>query len=571
MSADSLKQSFQAQFAPGDLTTIVVVRRFAKGDPLVLSEPVTDQTARARADLLLVKLIVGPGNPGPADAPSTSPGIGIEVWLPAADAWDGRVHAFGGNGWSGGNAGSPNFIANSMGAADIAALEGSVTSTCDSGHGGQRADLGGVASSNGDFAMQPDGSIALAQWRDFSSRSVHEQAVKTKALAAFYYGKPPHHAYFEGLSQGGRQGHMLAQRFPDDYDGIVANMPALYWTDFIIAGTYNDLLAERELGGVQLTPEQMDLVSSAAIRSCDEVGGVHLGYVMDYADCRYDPTLDPDVLCPSDGGRSTSPHCVTKAQAEVMKRMWYGMTSDGSAPPPAEDNGWGTPLGGVRRWYGRPPGTSLYNAFVLRLFGIRMPSMGTDMVALALQDPTMAPTGFRNATGNGADKWKTRSYQQLAEAIDRGHALQPEFDFIDTADPDLSAFKARGGKLLTWHGLNDEAIPVQGTIRYYEQVIATMGGVEAVQAFYRLYLVPGIGHGGANGTCNPDVSPPTVPWGYFYRLMIDWAEKGIAPGRIHIESAPDAAVRIAQPIAPYPGKARYVGGDPRVAASFVVG
>lgn len=568
MSEATTKATLEHAFAGDDLTTIILVKNFKAGDPLVVSEPVTEHTPRTPADLCLVKLNVGPGNPGPADAPSTSPGIGLEIWLPTAEKWNNRLHALGGNGWSGGNAGSPLYVANSMFSAIFAAMEGAVVSTCDSGHSGQLTTLGGVASSYGDFAMNPDGTPCRAQWKDFASRCLYEQAVKMKAVAEAYYGKPAKHAYFEGVSQGGRQGLRLAQEFPDLYDGIVANMPAVNWTDFFTAGLYNDLLYVHELNDVALTDEQIDLVSNAAIHACDIVGGEHLGYIMDDAACRYDPTKDPNVLCVSDGGTATSPHCVTKKQAEVLNKIWYGLTADGSVPDPAIDNGWDTPLDNVHRWYGRPRGTSLYSAFSKKFFGQKAPPMGTDMVALELQDPTLGPVGFKNAMGDGADLWKLLSYEHLAHAIDRGHAMQEIFENIDSTNPDLSAFKARGGKLLTYHGTNDEAIPVQGTIQYYEYVLKKMGGLDEVRSFYKFYIVPGAGHSGTNGTTNPDASPPVVPWGYFYQLLTDWVENGNEPHRIDLESAPDAPERISQPIFPYPLKSAYIGGDPRVASSF---
>jgi feruloyl esterase len=567
MDPTSLRQSFK----PDVLTTVVAVKAYKAGEPLVISEPVTERTARAKADLLLVKLNVGPGNPGPAGAPSTSPGIGIEIWLPAAQAWDGRIHALGGNGWSGGDAGSAERVANSMFAADAAAAEGSVVSTCDSGHSGQRMDLGGVAASSADFAFEPDGTLSKTQWKEFSSRCLEQQALKTKALAEFYYGRPPERCYFEGVSLGGRQGYKLAQRYPDLYDGIVANMPALNWTRFFTAGLYNEILFLQELAGARLTEEQLDLVSNAAIRASDLVGGEHLGYIMDPSTSRYDPTEDLDVICVDDGGRSTSPHAVTRAQAAVINKMWFGMTSDGSAPSPAVDNGWDTPLDGVRRWYGRPRGTSFYAAAMKRMFGITPGATGADMVALELQNPTLAPEGFLNASGDGAEFWKTLSYRQFSNAFDRGLALQPVFDDINTDDPDLSAYKARGGKILTWHGYDDEAIPVQGTIAYYEAVIAAMGGLEAVQSFLKLYLVPGVGHYGGNGTANPDANPPLVPWGHFYRLLVAWVENGVEPGRIEISSPVGAPAPITQPIFPYPQKPKYVGGDPRVTESWAAG
>jgi feruloyl esterase len=568
MNADSVKTALEHAFAGDDLTTIVLVKEFKAGDPLVISEPVTEHTPRTPGDIFLVKLNVGPGNPGPAEAPSTSPGIGLEIWVPPAEKWNNRVHALGGNGWSGGNAGSPLFVANSMFSAIVAAMEGAVVSTCDSGHSGQLTTLGGVASSYGDFAMNPDGTPCRAQWKDFAYRSLVEQAVKMKAVALACYGRPAKYAYFEGVSQGGRQGHRLAQEFPDLYDGIVANMPALYYSSFFTSGLYADLLYVHELGDVPLTEEQIDFVSNAAIHACDIVGGEHLGFIMDDATCRYDPTKDLNVLCISDGGTSTSPHCVTKAQAAVLNKIWYGPTADGSAPDPAIDNGWDNPLDGVHRWFGRPRGTSLYSAFSKKFFGHRMPPMGTDMVALELQDPTMGPVGFKNATGDGADLWKLLSYPMLAHAMDRAQALQPVFENINSIHPDLSAFKARGGKLLNYHGTMDEAIPVRGSIKYYESVIKAMGGLDAVQSFYKLYIVPGAGHSGSNGTTNADASPPVVPWGYFYQLMTDWVENGNAPDRVELQSAPDAPQRISHPVFPYPQKPVYIGGDPKLSSSF---
>jgi len=564
--------SLKTAFRPDEWTAVVAVKAFRKGDPLLLSGEATAQTPTADSDLCLVKLNVGPGNPGPADAPSTSPGIGIEVWLPAPSNWDGRVHAFGGNGWSGGNAGSPTRIANAMNSAATAAAEGAVTSTCDSGHSGITPGLPDVPTSGGAFGFDPDGTLSKRQWKNFSSRSLHEQAVKTRALAAAYYGKPPKHVYFDGVSQGGRQGLKLAQEFPEDYDAIVANAPAINWSQFFTNGSYRNFVYQRDLGGVPLTEAQEDLLSVAAIHACDVVGGQHLGYIMDPAACRYDPTADPDVLCPQDGGRNTTSDCVTRVQANTLNKIWYGITADGSVPSPALDNGWDGDLNGVHRWYGFQRGTSLNNASLKRLFPallkVRSAPGGHDQLALELQNPTVASPAFRNASGNGADLWKTLSYPQFNNAFDRGLALQPVFDHLNTDNPDLSAFKARGGKLLTAHGLSDEAIPVQGTIRYYNQVVEKMGGLAAVQSFYKLYLVPGQGHNGAQGTADPAANPPIARLPQLYQLMVNWVERGVVPDRVELESPPGTPGRITQPICPYPQKATYQSGDPRVTTSF---
>jgi len=322
------------------------------------------------------------------------------------------------------------------------------------------------------------------------------------------------------------------------------------------------------------------------------VGGQHLGYIMDPAACRYDPTKDPNVLCVKDAGKNTSSDCVNSVQATAVNKIWYGMTADGSVPAPAIDNGWDKAPEGVRRWFGPSRGASLYGAGLRKVLAANFGSgpskgrpsdqdearsktvsadrgAGGDIVALAWQNPTMAGPEFRNASGNGQGLWLTLSYLQFANVFDRVVALQPAFNDIDSSNPDLSAFKARGGKLVTWQGLDDTVVLTQGTIHYYKQVIEKMGGLANVRSFYKFYLVPGIGHSSTNGSANPDANPPTVGTMQFYDLMVNWVEKGIAPERVEIESPAGTANRISQPVCPYPQKATYNRGDPHVTGSYL--
>jgi hypothetical protein len=566
--------SIKTAFKPDALTSVILVKAFKKGDPLALSEPVTEVTPKAANDLCLVKLNVGPGNPGPENVPSTSKGIGIEIWLPSPANWDSRLHALGGGGWVGGPAGSPTAIAEPRAAA-VAGNEGAVSSVTDTGHPREGA-MPGRPSSGGDFAMNPDGTTNQALWKDFASRSLHEQAVNTKALATIYYGRVPKFSYFEGASNGGREAYSLAQNYPADYDGISGSLPAINWSSFGTADLYPQIVFQRDLGGTPPTEAQQDLVSNAAIHACDVVGGQHLGYIMDIASCRYDPTKDPNVLCKLDGGKNATPDCVTKVRANAINKVWYGMTSDGSVPSPAIDNGWDKELDRVHRWYGLPRGTSLYNAYYTKLYGVNTGlanvtgpfTIASDQVALELQNPAMAAPNFENATGNGVGLWKTLSYVQLSSAFDRGLALQPVFGHVDSNNPDLSSFKARGGKFLGWHGIDDEVIPVQGTMRYYKSVVEKMGTLANVQSFYKLYIVPGVGHVTPNGTSNPGANPPVVPANLFYKLLVNWVENGIAPERIEVRSPSATPVRITQPLCPYPQRAKYRGGDPHVTTSF---
>lgn len=555
-------------------TSVVLIKQFETGEKLVLPGDNAPNAPSAARPLCLVKLNVGPGNPGPAGAPSTSSGIGIEIWLPAAANWNERIHALGGGGFQGGVAGSANQVGSPM-AAMVAMGEGAVSSINDAGHASQPKNYG-IPDSDGDFLMNPDGSIASNLWRDFSSRGIHEQAVKTKAVTRAFYGRPARHAYWDGSSTGGRQGHKLAQAHPLDFDGIVANLPALHWTKLLPAMAYPHIVIQNDLAGKPLTRAQLDLASNAAIAACDMVGGQHLGFILDQASCTYDPLDDPAVLCRADGGGNDSPACLSRKQALAVNKMWYGPTSDGSVPDPAVDNGWKSPPSGKHLWYGLARGTSLYADFFEKLLGrptgAATPEspqfLGTDQLALQGQNAALGGPDFDNASTDRRDAWKNLSYAQFAAILQAGETLnRTHFAGIDTDDPDLSAFEASGGKLLFWHGSNDEVIPVQGSTQYYDSVIAAMGGLERVQAFYRFYVVPGAGHQSPNGTSNPAAKPPIFGQTSMYDLLVNWVENGAAPGRAEL-TAPGPGEKTA-PACLYPSKAAYRSGDPKLSASYI--
>ena len=548
----------QRAFGRDDLVTVLVIREFKKGDALILSGTATPNTPTAQNDICMAKLVVGPGNPGPTGAPSTSPGIGIEVWLPIPDNWNKRVHNLGGGGWAGGSHTSTTAIA-STGAASTAGVEGAVSGTTDTGHSG----VGG-----GSFAMNPDGTINQALWNDFADRGLHELAVKSKALARAYYGEAPAYSYWEGGSTGGRQGLKMVQAHPRDYDGLIVNYPAINWTKFITAELYPQIVYQRDLGGVPLTSAQQLSMNNAAIGVCANVGGVNLGYILDPSACTYDPRKDANVLCTGVAGIgvtgvNATTACVNLAQATAMNKIWYGQTDDGSVPDPTVDNGWALEPMGLQRWYGLSRGTNPSG-----LAGNSPFSIASDQVALELQNPRIATPSFINATSNGMDEWKALSYLQLSSAFYTGIALQPEFAYINTDDPDLSMFERAGGKAITWHGLNDTLIPSPGTINYYNKVIHRMGGsLQRVQDFWKLYLVPGAGHGAANGTSNSSANPPAVAAGQLYALLTAWVEGGVVPGRIDLQTPANMPAK-SRPICVYPQKARYVSGDPNVQTSW---
>ena len=557
---DSIKNGFK----PDANTSVLLVKSFKAGDPLLLTGTPTANTPTAGTEVCVVKLLVGPGNPGPADAPSTSPGIGIEVWLPNEAKWNGRIHVKGGGGWAGGVHTSLTALAGLTGGsagspADTAMVEGAVSASTDTGHAN--------TANGGSFAMKPDGTINTALWTDFAQRGIHEMAVKTKALTAAFYGKAANRTYWNGFSTGGRQGHMLAQANPADFDGILAGAPAINWTKFITAELYPQIVYQRDLGGVPLTAAQLTLMGNAAINACDVVNGQHLGYIPDPSQCRYDPLLDASVLCAGSGGTGPAGSCVTAAQALAMNKIWYGQTSNGTVPSPADDNGFATSpaTAANQRWYGLTRGTN-----PLGLAGPTPFTIASDMVALELQDPTWAAPNFINATGNGANRWQQLSYAQLSNAFDQGIALQPAFANINTDDPNIDGFAARGGKMLVYHGLADTLIPPQGTVNYYTRLASRAGGDAVVRNFYRLFLVPGMAHGFSNGTTNPNANPPLPTNAQLYLALTLWVENGNSPERIDISApASGSAPASSRPICMYPTKATLTGGDPRLATSYV--
>jgi len=564
------------RFRPDRDTTVLLVKAFTKGEPLALSgTPATPAPPVADNDVCVVKLLVGPGHPGPEGLLSTSAGIGIEVWLPSRANWNNRIHVIGGGGWAGGVHTNITVLAGAGGATGptssprvASTIEGAVSATTDTGH----------TVGTGSFAMNPDGTINTVLWNDFAQRGIHEMAVKTKALTKAYYGRPARYAYWDGFSTGGRQAHKLAQVHPDDFDGILAGAPAFNWTRFITNELYPQLVYQRDLAGVPLTAAQLNLLGNAAINACDVVGGQHLGYIEDPSECRYDPTRDASVLCTASGGTNPTANCVNATQAQAMNKLWYGQTRDGSVPSPAVDNSWEHTLDSNHLWYGLTRGSSFGGLGGSTPAGVPTPfTIATDMVALEDQNPTLATPSFQNPTGNGANGWLNLTYGQLGSAFDNGLLLQRPFAHINTDDPDLRRFRASGGKMLMYHGLADVLIMPQGSIRYYNRVVREMGSLHAVQRFYRFYLIPGMTHGLGNGTTNPNANPP-LPGSaaadgtqQLYDVLTQWVENGVAPTRIDISSPVSTAFPVAKsrPICLYPMKSKFIGGDINVASSYI--
>lgn len=272
-------------------------------------------------------------------------------------------------------------------------------------------------------------------------------------------------------------------------------------------------------------------------------------------------------------GTSTDPACVNAAQAQALNKIWYGQTEDGSVPDPQVDNASAPALAPQQLWWGLSRGASLAllagDANSPPFFGPFF--IATDMVALELQDPAFARPGFANATGNGADQWLTLSYADLATAYGLGDALQPAFGRINTDNPDLTALRNRGAKVVHFHGWGDQLIPPAGSIHYYTRMADAVGGIAEAQKFNRLFMVPGLGHcggvGSVSGSAGPAANANTVPLpaaGQMFDALVGWVESNAAPDRIVLQSA-DASMSM--PVCPFPAVATYSGSGPVTSAS----
>src|SRR3954464_14754416 len=287
----SCDDGIKTAFRPDADTSVIAVRQVKKGEEL--KAPDAPKPVTAAADLCLVKLLVGPGVKAETDknARSYSEGLGIEVWLPTEANWNERIRNYGGGGWVGGGHRTVDKIG-SKSPALINANMGYASGTTDAGQPWYQ---------DGSFAFLSDGKINVESLRDFSVRAMVEQAVKTKALVSLYYGKAPKYAYYDGHSQGGRQGMKLVQEYPELYDGYMIAQPALSIAKFGTAGLYPQIVMKTELGFTW--PNKAKAAAFAAkvaaankrvVAVCDKPG---LWFLLDPFACDYNPARDADILC----------------------------------------------------------------------------------------------------------------------------------------------------------------------------------------------------------------------------------------------------------------------------------
>ncbi len=571
----------RSAFRPDPDTTVVAVRMIRKGEDVIA--PDAPRPITAAADLCLVKLLVGPGFTAEKDktARSYSEGIGIEVWLPAHANWNERIRNYGGGGWVGGG----HRFADQIGSKVPAIVNANI------GYASGTTDAGQPWYQDGSFTFLSNGKVNAEAFRDFSVRAMVEQAVKTKALVNLFYGKPPRYTYYDGHSQGGRQGLKIAQDYPELYDGYLIAQPALNIPAFGTASLYPQIVMRTDLGYTAINRAEaatfatkVEAANKRAVAACDKAG---LGYLLDPFQCDYNPARDAAALCAGEAGdgvtgsNSDMATCMSLKEATALNKLWYGPTSDGSFDPAqSAESRSGKSLGSRQLWWTFTRGTAFSN---------QIKSAFADQVALALQDVSYAADAnaisppalpIMNGSTSVRNRWLELNYTGLADAVSKNSALQPTlFSNLATDKVDLGKLRDLGRKVIVHSGLADDSIPPAGNVNYHERVVAAMGGDAEVQKFMRMYLIPGAAHSSQGraytvGGQNDSVPLPKLPGNanqtpgreqdQFFSALTDWVEKGVAPGEIMLTSRDG---RVSYPLCVYPQKTSWNGSGPATLAS----
>lgn len=412
----------------------------------------------------------------------------IQVWLPAT-GWNGRFQALGGSGYLGGDFG-PSL--------PTAVKAGYAVGTTDAG---ATPTTGFTA----DWALTDDGHVNKTVLKNFAERGPHELAVLGKAITKDLYGRSAHHSYWNGCSTGGRQGYMEAQRHPGDFDGILANAPAISWDRFAVGDLWPYVVMNEEDN--RLAPCELNAFTAAATAACDGDDGAIDGIVGSAIACDFDAAslVGETVLC---GAEELT---ISAQDAAVVEKIWDG--------PRAAD--------GKRLWFGLTPTADLGYLAGPAPF----PVASSWVQNLLEKDPS-----FDVSTITYAD------YERLfAQSVDEYHKV------IGSDDADLSGLRRSGAKLLTWHGGDDQLVPLAGTLRYHKKVARRFGDIDD---FYRLFVAPGASH------CQAGAGPaPTDPLG----ALVEWVENGQAPATLAATAVAADGTTIERDICLYPKTSHHSG------------
>lgn len=410
-----------------------------------------------------------------------------------------------------------------------ALAEGFAVSTTDGGH---VSDFIALAGSTSPWALAAPGNVNWPLLLDFSYVSLHEMAVLSKAAVQAFYGEPTKYSYWFGGSTGGRQGHMYAQRYPTDFDGIVALFPALSLLQLLALVAWPVFVMDKE--GVYPPTCETNAITVAAVQACDPLDGVEDGLISRPDLCTFNAhsVVGKEIDCRG------KPSTISKGAAIVAQATWDGPRS----------------ATGEFQWYGYLRGTNISVA--------RTPAATTCTTANRTHAQTCEAAPFLMG-----QVWFNYWVQKHPDATIRNitherwddlvYASIQEYDSAyGTADPNLSRFKRAGGKMIAWHGLTDNIIPANGTVDYYDRVTALD---PEVHDYYRFFLAPGIGHEFNGSIKVPDIN----------KYIVDWVEKGVPPEVLRVKGVDKKLTPLERDICAYPKVQHYIGGNSTKAEAFI--
>jgi feruloyl esterase len=453
--------------------------------------------------------------------PTKDSEIRLQIWLPVS-GWNGKYLQVGNGGWAG--------LIDQTAMVDPLRRGYAVAAT-DNGH-------------------QSSGPVPSAPWAighpekliDFGYRAVHETSVQAKAIVRAHFGRDAARSYFSGCSDGGREALMEAQRYPEEFDGIIAGAPANNWSHLFTGFVWN----EQALAQTPLPPAKLSAIQNAVLAACDALDGVKDGLIEDPRACGFEPR---SMVCKA----GDAADCLTEGQVTTLRKIYGGPKNPRT-------------------------GKQIFPGY----------AMGTEAIPGGWS-PWILPPGLQTMFGNSyygqavfeQANWDFRTLNFDTD-VELGDAKAGTV--LNATNPDLRSFRANGGKLIQYHGWGDAAISPLSSIEYYESVRAFLSRFpDARRAnassdpmdFYRLFMVPGMGHCaggiGPNDFGNTRSSTRTDAEHNILTALEAWVEQGTAPAKLIGTgiAVNDSKTPLTRPLCPYPQTAHYRGtGDASNAENF---
>jgi pimeloyl-ACP methyl ester carboxylesterase len=396
-------------------------------------------------------------------------------------AWNGRIQTLGNGGFAGTVTGVTSATnAGYVGTGTDTGHNSSITNPVPNPNAPPATVQVPPSESGATFGLNPDGTVNYGRIMDYGWRGQHHANLWGQRLAKTYFGRKHERNYYLGCSDGGREGHEMAQRYGQHFDGIVAVSPAIYWDRWGFSAGWGNYVARQELGQDGIATAKFQDVNQRARAACDPLDGITDGMVQDTRACKYDAH---QAVCGAPGASADPAQCLSPSEAGVVNKIW-----DGPRNPD-----------GTKMWVGWERGST--------------PGTGS---------PTQFGEGINRywVHRDPLFNWRTISPEQFL--VEQRNLTRQFSPYIGSDSTNLNTFKGSGGKMIVSYGNADQVIPPNGHFKYMQDLFAKMGGVSKTQDFYRYYVFPNATHCGGAGMTN----------NLLLDALVNWVEKGIAPDHL---------------------------------------